>query len=94
MALGAHWPGDVAVGACLGVWAAAIGHLLWARLGADFFNPRGWPMRALAALLAFTLYQMLESPLDYDESRQPQYLLALVLALVLLRFARQQRREE
>ena len=94
MALGAHWPGDVAVGACLGVWAAAIGHLLWARLGPDFVNPRGWRMRALAALLALTLYQMLESPLDYDESRQPQYVLALVLALVLLRFARQQRRED
>ena len=91
MALGAHWPGDVVVGASLGVWAAAIGHLLWARLGPDFFNPRGWRMRALAALLALTLYQMLESPLDYEESRQPQYVLALVLALALLRFARQQR---
>ena len=91
MALGAHWPGDVVVGACLGVWAAAIGHLLWVRLGPDFFNPHGWRMRTLAALLALTLYQMLESPLDYEESRQPQYVLALVLALALLRFARQQR---
>jgi membrane-associated phospholipid phosphatase len=92
IALGAHWPGDVAVGACLGMWAAAIGHLLWARLGPDFFSPLGWRMRALAALLALTLYHMLEAPLDYDESRQPQYVLALVLALVLLRFARLQRR--
>lgn len=92
MALGAHWPGDVVVGACLGVWAAALGNLLWARLGPDFFYPRGWRMRTLAALLALTLYQMLESPLDYEESRQLQYVLALVLALVLLRFARQQRR--
>ena len=93
MALGAHWPGDVVVGACLGVWAAAIGHLLWARLGPDFFKPRGWRMRALAALLALTLYQVLDTSLDYDEGRQLQYVLALVLVLVLLRFARQQRSE-
>ena len=50
-------------------------------------------MRALAAVLAFTLYQLLDAPLDYADSRQPQYGLALVLVLVLLRFARQQRRE-
>ena len=94
VALGAHWPGDVVVGACLGVWAAAIGHLLWVRLGPNFINPHGWPMRALTAPLALTLYQMLESPLDYDESRQPQFVLALVLVLVLLRFVWQQRRED
>ena len=94
MALGAHWPGDVVVGACLGVWAAAIGHPLLQRLGPGFFAPRGWQMRALAAVLALTLYQLLDAPLDYAESRQPQYVLALVLVMVLVRFARQQRRED
>ena len=94
MALGAHWPGDVVVGACLGVWAAAIGHLLLQQLGPGFFAPRGWQMRALAAVLALTLYQLLDAPLDYAESRQPQYVLALVLVMVLVRFARQQRRED
>ncbi len=94
MALGAHWPGDVVVGACLGVWAAAIGHLLLQRLGPGFFAPRVWQMRALAAVLALTLYQLLDAPLDYAESRQPQYVLALVLVMVLVRFARQQRRED
>ena len=94
MALGAHWPGDVVVGACLGVWAAAIGHPLLQRLGPGFFAPRVWQMRALAAVLALTLYQLLDAPLDYAESRQPQYVLALVLVMVLVRFARQQRRED
>ena len=93
MALGAHWLGDVVVGACLGVWAAAIGHLLLQRLGPGVFAPRGWQMRALAAVLALTLYQLLDAPLDYADSRHPQYGLALVLVLVLLRFAREQRRE-
>ena len=94
MALGAHWPGDVVVGACLGVWAAAIGHLLWLRLGPGVLAPRGWQMRLLAAVLALPLYPMLDSPLDYEESRQPQLVLAVVLVGVLLRFARQQRRED
>ena len=94
MALGAHWPGDVVVGACLGAWAAAIGHLLLLRLGPEMLAPRGWQMRVLAAVLALTLYPLVEAPLDYEESRQPQYVLALVLVWVLLRFIRQQRRED
>ena len=51
-------------------------------------------MRLLAAVLALTLYPMLDAPLDYEESRQPQLVLAVVLVGVLLRFARQQRRED
>jgi membrane-associated phospholipid phosphatase len=94
MALGAHWPGDVVVGACLGAWAAAIGHLLLLRLGPQVLAQRGWQMRVLAAVLALTLYPLVEAPLDYEESRQPQYVLALVLVWVLLRFVRQQRRED
>ena len=91
MALGAHWPGDVAVGACLGLWAAALGQLLWHRMGAAFVDPRGWRMRALALLLLATLYTLLEGPLDYPDNQTPQYLLAAVVLLVLLRFAQQQK---
>lgn len=91
MALGAHWPGDVAVGACLGLWAAALGQLLWRRMGAAFVDPRGWRMRALALLLLATLYTLLEGPLDYPDNQTPQYLLAAVVLLVLLRFAQQQK---
>lgn len=91
MALGAHWPGDVAVGACLGLWAAAWGQLLWRRMGAGFMDPRGWRMRALALLLVATLYTLLDGPLDYPENQAPQYLLAAVVLLVLLRFAQQQK---
>ena len=94
IALGAHWPGDVAVGACLGIWAAATGHLLWQRLGAVFFSPRGWPLRVVAAVLVLALYPLLDAPLDYEESRLPQYGMALVVALVLLRFMQQQRRQD
>lgn len=90
IALGAHWPGDVVVGACLGVWAAAAGHLVWRRLGPGVFAPKGWPLRILAAALALTVLQLLDAPLDYEESQLPQTVLAVLVVLVLLRFVRQQ----
>lgn len=91
MALGAHWPGDVAVGACLGLWAAALGQLFWRGIGPAYVDPRGWRMRALALLLLATLYTLLEGPLDYPENQTLQYLLAALVLLVLLRFAQQQK---
>jgi len=75
----------------LGLWAAAWGQLLWRRMGAGFMDPRGWRMRALALLLVATLYTLLDGPLDYPENQAPQYLLAAVVLLVLLRFAQQQK---
>ena len=48
-------------------------------------------MRALALLLLATLYTLLEGPLDYPDNQTPQYLLAAVVLLVLLRFAQQQK---
>lgn len=92
MALGAHWPGDVLVGAALGLWAAAVGQLLFTRLGSAFTDPRNWRMRALAATLGLCLWQLLDAPLDYDENRAPQKVLAALVGLVLLRFTYQQRR--
>ena len=48
IAVGAHWPGDVVVGACLGVIAGLLGHVLWRRLGAAYWNPQGWRLRGRA----------------------------------------------
>jgi hypothetical protein len=60
-------------------------------MGAAFVDPRGWRMRALALLLLATLYTLLDGPLDYPDNQRPQYLLAAVVLLVLLRFAQQQK---
>jgi len=87
IAVGAHWPGDVAVGACLGVTAGLLGHVLWRRLSAAYWNPQGWRLRVLALLLAATVYTLLDAPLDFDENLLLQRLLAALVSVVLLVFA-------
>jgi membrane-associated phospholipid phosphatase len=87
IAVGAHWPGDVAVGACLGVLAGGLGHGLWRNLGASYGDPRGWRLRAVALLLAATVYRLLDAPLDFEENLLLQRLLAALVAVVLLVFA-------
>jgi len=87
IAVGAHWPGDVAVGACLGVLAGLLGHGLWRQLGAAYWNPRGWRLRAVALLLAATVLALLDGPLDFEETVPLQRFLAALVAVVLLVFA-------
>jgi hypothetical protein len=91
IAVGAHWPGDVAVGACLGVLAGMFGNLLWHRLGAVYWQARGWRLRSVALVLLGTVYVLLDGPLDFEENTALQRLLALVVLGALMGFAWRQR---
>jgi membrane-associated phospholipid phosphatase len=91
IAVGAHWPGDVAVGAGLGVIAGLLGNLLWRRLGAVYVQTQGWRLRAVAVLLAATVYVLLDEPLDFVQNTLLQQVLAAVVTGVLLVFAWRQR---
>ena len=89
--MGAHWPGDVAVGAGLGVLAGLLGNLLWRRLGAAYAQPQGWRLRAVAVLLAATVYVLLDEPLDFAQNTPVQQVLAVLVTGVLAVFAWRQR---
>ena len=91
IAVGAHWPGDVAVGAGLGVLAGLLGNLLWRRLGAVYARAQGWRLRAVAVLLAATVYVLLDEPLDFAQNTLLQQVLAVLVTGVLLVFAWRQR---
>ncbi len=80
IAVGAHWPGDVAVGVSLGLLSGLLGHGLWRRMGPQHSQPRHWSLRLVAVLLALTLYTLLFDTLDFDENLPFQYLLAVVVA--------------
>ena len=86
IAVGAHWPGDVAVGACLGVLAGMFGNLLWRRLGSAFLVPHGWRLRSVAVLLMGTVYVLLDEPLDFAENTMLQRVFAALVVAVLLRY--------
>ena len=89
IAVGAHWPGDVWVGACLGLLAGLLGQRLLLRMGPAHCQPRAWSLRLVALLLALAVWPLLDGGLDFDAAVPAQRLLAGVIALSLLAFVRQ-----
>jgi membrane-associated phospholipid phosphatase len=86
IAVGAHWPGDVAVGAALGLLSGMLGHLLLIRLNPKHLQPTAWSLRLVAALLCLALYHLLAEELDFAENLPLQYALALVVVGSLMAF--------
>jgi len=92
IAVGAHWPGDVAVGASLGLLAGLLGNVLLAVVPADWFDARRWPMRLLALLVLSAVWVLLTEELDFAENQPLQWLLAGVASVALLAFAKRSAR--
>ena len=86
MAVGAHWPGDVAVGIALGVLAGLLGHQLWLRMAPRHCAPRSWGLRLVACLVGLAVYHLLTEELDFAENQPAQYVLAAVATLSLAAF--------
>jgi membrane-associated phospholipid phosphatase len=87
IAVGAHWPGDVAVGISLGLLAGLLGNVLLTAVPLRWFAPTHWSMRVLALLVLFGLYVLTTDELDFAESGPAQWLLAGVSAASLVAFA-------
>ena len=87
IAVGAHWPGDVAVGASLGLLAGLLGNLLLQRMGTRHFQADSWGLRLAAAAVAVSVYHLLTEALDFDENQPAQYVLAAVALASLIAFA-------
>jgi membrane-associated phospholipid phosphatase len=86
IAVGAHWPGDVAVGACLGLLAGLLGYRLLVRLKPGHFLPTAWSLRAVAVLVGVAGFNLASEGLDFSEALPLQRVLALVVALSLAGF--------
>lgn len=91
IAVGAHWPGDVAVGLCLGLLAGMLGTRLLARMDARHLLPTAWSLRLVALLLGGAAYTLATEAQDFDENRPLQYGLVLVVLATLARFVQQNR---
>ena len=88
IAVGAHWPGDVAVGASLGLLAGLLGNVLLATLPLRCHAPQHWSLRLVALLVLGAAYFLLTEELDFAENQPLQWLLAAVAAVSVLAFAR------
>jgi len=86
IAVGAHWPGDVAVGAALGVLCGMLGHVLLVRMSPKHLQPTAWSLRLVAVLLCLALYHLLADELDFAENQPFKYALALVVVGSLIAF--------
>ena len=86
IAVGAHWPGDVAVGACLGLLAGMLGARLLGHMGTQHLRPPAWSLRLVALLLAGTAYTLLTETQDFAENQPMQLVLAGVVVVSLFAF--------
>ena len=87
IAVGAHWPGDVAVGISLGLLAGLLGNVLLAAVPARCMQAGHWSMRLLALWVLGAVYFLLTEELDFAENLPLQRLLAGVALLSVLAFA-------
>lgn len=87
IAVGAHWPGDVAVGISLGLLAGLLGNVLLARMTPAHFEARTWPLKVVAILVAVAVYYLVTDELDFAENQPLQRVVAAAATASLLAFA-------
>jgi membrane-associated phospholipid phosphatase len=87
IAVGAHWPGDVAVGISLGLLAGLLGNVLLATMPVRCFSPAHWALRLVALLVLGAAYVLLTDELDFAENMPLQFVLAEVALVSVVAFA-------
>ena len=87
IAVGAHWPGDVAVGISLGLLAGLLGNVLLARVPAPCLVHGHWTLRLMALLVLGAVYFLLTEELDFAENLPLQWAVAAVALVSLGVFA-------
>lgn len=88
IAVGAHWPGDVLVGAGLGMASGLAAQLLLARIGARHWQVGVWSQHVLALVLASATVPLWTEGLDFAEALPAQRVLVGVIGVSLLAYAR------
>lgn len=88
VAIGVHWPEDVAVGAVIGMVAGTIGARLAQRLPNTLMQPRSWWLRGLSCWGVLCAYMLATQKLDFPENRPVQIAVAIFVCLTLIAFWR------
>jgi len=88
VAVGAHWPADVAVGAALGIFSGLSGAWLCGFIKAQHLQSQSWLMRGLAVFGLYCLYVLANDEMGFSINKPYQYVLAAFLGACLLVFAK------
>lgn len=86
MAVGAHWPADVSVGAAMGLLSGLTGAWLATRIPAQQLRPQSWLMRSVALLGVYCLYVLWTDEMGFAINMPFQYALGAFLAVCLALF--------
>lgn len=86
VAVGAHWPADVAAGAALGMACGLFGAWLSHCIKPQWLQPQSWLMRGLSLIGFYSLYILLSDAMGFKDNLPVQRVLAVFLAINLLQF--------
>ena len=86
IAVGAHWPADVAVGAGLGIASGLGGAWVASRLPTHLVQVHSGLVRAVAVFGVYCLYVLLDDPMGFAINRPLQLVLGSFLAACLMVF--------
>jgi len=86
VAVGAHWPADVCVGAALGILSGLTGVVMCQRIGDRYLTLHSWVLRGVALFGVYCLYVLATDPMGFDINHGAQMVLSGILTLSLLRF--------
>lgn len=86
MAVGAHWPADVSVGAVLGMASGMFGVWLSAHIPERHVQPQSWLMRGVAVFGLYCLYVLWTNQMGFAINMPFQYVLGAFLAACLAVF--------
>ena len=87
VAVGAHWPADVAVGAALGLFSGVIGAWMCRMIRPQYLRPQSWLVRAAAVFGLYCMHVLLNDAMGFAQNMPVQYVLAAFLALNLTLFS-------
>lgn len=88
VAVGAHWPADVVVGATLGVFSGLVGVKLSGTIPAKYLKPQSWVMRWVALFGIVDMYVLVTDNMGFAVNQYWQYALAVFLTANLAWFLR------
>jgi membrane-associated phospholipid phosphatase len=88
VAVGAHWPADVSVGAALGILSGLTGAWLCGHIKAQYLQPQSWLMRGVAVFGLYCLYALVSDEMGFAINKPYQYVVAAFLGACLLVFVR------